>query len=127
MRKGKITPNGVVLEKHENATVVFLTELGHDIELVRPRPAEHIKTPDIKLKGRYWEIKCPKGAGKYTIEHLMQAANKQAENLIIDLRRTKAPARSLAKIEREAKYRKGLKRIIVITKDRQVLDIKGSF
>lgn len=31
--KGKIIPNGVVLEAHELATVVFFTELGHDVEL----------------------------------------------------------------------------------------------
>lgn len=34
MKKGKIIPNGVVLKNHENATVVFLTELGFDVELI---------------------------------------------------------------------------------------------
>lgn len=33
-RKGKIIPNGVVLETHEMATVVLLTEMGIDVELV---------------------------------------------------------------------------------------------
>ena len=31
---GKIIPNGVVLETHEMATVVFLTEKGYNIELI---------------------------------------------------------------------------------------------
>ena len=32
--RGKITPNGVVLKTNENATAVFLTEQGFDIELI---------------------------------------------------------------------------------------------
>ncbi len=34
MKKGKITPNGVSLEKHEYDTVLFFTELGCDVELL---------------------------------------------------------------------------------------------
>jgi hypothetical protein len=34
MKQGKITPNGVVLHTHENATVVFLTGQGFDVELL---------------------------------------------------------------------------------------------
>ncbi len=34
MNKGQIIPNGVVLDTHEMATVVFLTEMGKDIELI---------------------------------------------------------------------------------------------
>lgn len=33
MKIGKIIPNGVSLEKHENDTVVYFTDLGYDIEL----------------------------------------------------------------------------------------------
>jgi len=57
-KKGYIIPNGVTLEKHENKTVVFLAELGYIVELVPPRPQQrYIKTPDIKINKRYWEIK----------------------------------------------------------------------
>ena len=31
MEKGQIIPNGVVLDTHEMATVVFLTELGKNV------------------------------------------------------------------------------------------------
>ncbi|MCL2085885.1 hypothetical protein FWH09_03065 [Candidatus Saccharibacteria bacterium] len=127
MKKGYIIPNGVVLEKHESETVVFLADMGFVVELVPTRPNERVKTPDIKMKGRFWEIKSPKNNGKYTIQHMMQAESKQSGNLIIDLRRSKAPKRSLAKIEYEAKYRKSLKCIVVITKEGEILDIKGSF
>ena len=34
MKKGKIIPNGVILEKHEYRTVLLFTEMGVDIELI---------------------------------------------------------------------------------------------
>jgi hypothetical protein len=36
MKKGKIIPNGVSLERHESETVVFFTELGYEVELIPP-------------------------------------------------------------------------------------------
>ena len=58
---GTITPNGVVLETHEMATVVFLTEMGYDIELIPKSNIKGIHTPDIRMSGREWEMKSPKG------------------------------------------------------------------
>ena len=69
MTKGKITPNGVVLETHENATVVFMTEQGYDVELLPPVQRKGARTPDIHMNGLDWEMKTPKSNGKYTIEH----------------------------------------------------------
>ena len=34
MKKGKIIPNGVILEKHEYKTVLMFTEMGIDVELI---------------------------------------------------------------------------------------------
>ena len=126
-RKGHIIPNGVALEKHENKTVVLLTELGFIVELIPPRPQQpHTKTPDAKINGKYWEIKSPRKNGKYTIQHMMQTASKQSINLIIDLRRTTAPVRSLSLINHESRLRSKLKNVIVITKEGKIVDIKGS-
>jgi hypothetical protein len=58
-RKGKITPNGVVLETHENATVVFLTEQGYDIELIPPSLHAGMRSPDIVMNNLCWEMKRP--------------------------------------------------------------------
>jgi hypothetical protein len=127
MKKGYIIPNGVVLEAHENKTVVFLTELGYAVELIPPRPTEYqSKTPDVKINGKMWEVKCPRNNGKHTIQHMMQTASKQASNLIVDLCRARAPLRSLSLIKSESSRRSRLKNVIVITKNREVLYIKGS-
>ena len=55
MKKGKITPNGVVLHTHENATVVFLTEQGFDAELLPPVQRKGVRTPDIRMLDLEWE------------------------------------------------------------------------
>ena len=127
-KNGYIIPNGVVLETHENKTMVFLTELGYTIELIPPKPAEYrAKTPDAKINGKYWEVKAPKGNGKHTIDHILERAASQSANVIIDLRRAKAPVRSLAKVKFGALKRSKLKNVVVITKDGKLLDVKGTF
>jgi hypothetical protein len=111
MKKGYIVPNGVALETHENKTVVFLTELGFVVELIPPRPNDYrVKTPDAKINGKSWEIKAPRGNGKYTIDHILERAASQSPNVIIDLRRAKAPVRSLAQVRSGAEKRKKLRR-----------------
>lgn len=62
-KQGKITPNGVVLRTHENATAVFLTEQGFDIELIPTSNIQGVHTPDIKMHGVKWEMKAPTGEG----------------------------------------------------------------
>ena len=64
---GKITPNGVSLEKHEYATVVYLTELGYNVELVPKSNREGEHTPDIIIDNVKWEMKSPTGSSKNTI------------------------------------------------------------
>ena len=53
---GKIIPNGVSLEKHENNTVVFFTNLGHNVELIPPSNTPKAKTPDFMMDGQAWEM-----------------------------------------------------------------------
>jgi len=77
-RKGKITPNGVVLKNHENATVVFLTELGYNIELIPTSNIKGVHTPDIRIRGVEWEIKTPIGEGKQLMENTIQKALRQS-------------------------------------------------
>jgi len=123
-KQGKIIPNGVVLEKHEIRTVVFLTELGYDIELLPPDQVKGSKTPDLKMNGAYWEMKAPKGKGKYLIQNTIHKALHQSPNIILDIRRLKIlQAESLPKIEKEFKLSKSAKRMIVIKKGRKLIDL----
>ena len=117
MKKGKIIPNGVVLKTHENATVVFLTEQGYDIELIPKSNVTGVHSPDIIMNRLKWEMKAPKGDGKYLINNTIQKAVKQSRNIIIDLRRAKRhQSKCLREIENEFKRSNSVDRIIVITK-----------
>ncbi len=125
MKRGKIIPNGVSIQKHEYDTVLFLTELGYDVELVPKsnKPGEH--TPDIRLGSTFWEMKAPKGEGKWLIKKTMQRASHQAENIIIDLRRIKLHQnRCLSEIKRHFVLSKRIKRVKIITKVAKIIDLE---
>ncbi len=76
---GKITPNGVSLEKHEYATVLLLTEMGYDVELVPRSNREGEHTPDIIIDNVKWEMKSPTGETRNTIKNIIQSALRQSE------------------------------------------------
>ena len=121
MKQGKITPNGVILKEHENATVVWLTEHGFNVELILPSPFS--KKSNIIFNGLEWEMKSPKGDGKENLEHAFKAAVKQSENIIFDLRRSRIPEnKALTKLKKELRLSKKAKRLIVITKAAKRLD-----
>ncbi|MBO4241778.1 MAG: hypothetical protein J5883_00675 [Clostridiales bacterium] len=121
--KGKIIPNGVVLEAHETATVVYFTELGYDVELIPRSNIQGVHRPDIIMDGLEWEIKSPKGEGKWLIKNTLQKAKDQSENIIMDLRRVKIPQeKCLTAIKREFDHSKRIKRIKVITKKLKLLE-----
>ena len=121
-KKGKITPNGVVLKTHENATAVFLTEQGFDVELIPASNIEGVHTPDIKMDGLKWEMKAPLGEGNQLMENTIQRALRQSQNIIIDLRHTKRhQTKCLRELEKQFLNKKGIKRLKVITKSGKTL------
>ena len=84
MKKGRIIPNGVILEKHEYKTILLFTEMGVDIELIPKSERRGIHTPDVMMGGLKWEIKSPKGDGKYLMQNTIQRAVKQRYNKSIE-------------------------------------------
>jgi hypothetical protein len=127
MKRGKIAPNGVVLEKHEIATVVFLTELGFYIELIPPNRTKGVRTPDFKMRGLEWEMKSPVGKSRLTLEHAFHAGLRQSENLIFDLRRLNPPTdkhiSALKSLFVNSKRAKRLLIIATINKNDTLIDI----
>ena len=125
IKKGKITPNGVVLKTHENATVVFLTEQGYDVELIPKSNIKGVHTPDIIVNKTKWEMKAPKGEGNSLMKNTVQKALKQSRNIIIDLRRTKRhQSKCLRELERQFKKSKSIKTLWAITKTHKIIDFK---
>lgn len=125
MKKGKIIPNGVILEKHEYKTIVLFTEMGIDVELIPKSEKEGVHVPDVIINCLKWEIKSPKGEGKYLIQNTIQRAVKQSRNVIIDLRRTKrSQERCLQELKKEFNNSRSLQRLKIITKSRKILDFE---
>ena len=125
MKFGIITPNGVSLEKHENDTVVYFTNLGYDIELIPPSKSSGSKQPDFRMNGLLWEMKSPVSNGARTIEHAVRSASKQSENIIIDLRRSRLDEeRAISQVRFHAIKRTNIKKLIVITRKNEHIDIK---
>ena len=125
MKKGKIIPNGVVLKTHENATVVLLTDVGFDVELIPKSNVKGVHTPDLIMSDLRWEMKSPKGEGKYLMANTIQRAVKQSQNVIVDLRRTKRyQDKCLSELRKEFEKSNSLKRLKVITKNKKILDFK---
>ena len=122
-RCGKLITNGVTLELHEQKTVNFLLMQGINIELIQKSNRHGTHTPDIKIQGLEWEMKSPKGAGKYLIQNTLHRAAHQSSNIIVDLCRIKIhQSRCLQELEKTFHDLKRLKRLKVITKSRKVLD-----
>lgn len=122
-KKGVIIPNGVVLKPNENATVVFLTEQGYNVELIPASNIKGIHTPDIIMDGLKWEMKAPIGEGKQLMENTIQKALKQSENIIVDLRHTKRhQIKCLRELEKQFRKTKRLKKLKIITKAGIILD-----
>jgi hypothetical protein len=118
--------DGAIPEPHEISTALFLSKLGKEITFLAPKNQPGIKTPDITMDGKKWEIKAPVSAGSRSIEHAFRAAMKQSPNIIFDLRSSKASDQTnLARLKYTFRLVKGKKvgRLLVITKDQQLIDI----
>jgi len=82
-------------------------------------------TPDVSIKDTKWEIKSPVGDSANNIQKNMREACAQSENIVIDLRRSKLhQTRALGYIKMFTDRYKKLKRVLVITKSKQILTIR---
>ncbi len=111
-------------KEHEiSAAIILSKELQTDIRFLRP---EQQKTPDLEFHHLFWELKSPLGASRRTIENNLRTAKKQSQNIIVDLRRCKMRQdEAIARIRYYlSQSQSNIRRLKVITKKRQVIDIK---
>ena len=109
-------------EQAEFETAKFFAALGKDVTFIRPSSIPNQHRPDILMDGIEWEIKCPEGHSKRTIENCIRSAQKQSHFIIIDLRKIRLSEKQcLSDIERNYRTKSGVKRILVITKDLKLI------
>ena len=111
--------------QHEvDAALVLARHFQCTIEFLIPVDDYKRKSADIVMLGVEWEIKCPIGKSKYTIQEQFRRASKQAKNIIIDMRRTKLEYESIEKsVLFEIKKRPYIKRVILIDKFDKVVHV----
>ena len=109
-------------EQAEFETAKYFAALGKDITFIRPSAIPNQHRPDILMDGVEWEIKCPVGDSKRTIENNMRKAIKQSHNIIFDLRHMRqSEKKSIAKLDKEYKINSQLRKLYVIKKDGTLL------
>jgi hypothetical protein len=82
------------------------------------------KTPDFLIDGVKWELKSPTGTGKYNVQHQIKAAAKQSSNVVFDARRSKMHmAKIRNEVERNFKYSKAVKRLVLIDKNKSLVEL----
>jgi predicted phage-related endonuclease len=113
-------------EQHEiDVAFILARHYQCDVEFLIPVDDYLRTSPDILMRGVEWEIKCPKGKSRYTIQEQFKRASRQAKSIIIDSRRTKLKYDGIEKqVIFEAERRKSINRIILINKSGKVVEIK---
>lgn len=110
-------------EEKEIKVAKFFAEKGKNITFIRPSSIPGQRRPDIEMDGLEWEIKCPEGNSKRTIQNNIVSASGQSPYIIIDLRYMKTSEKeTLSQIEKQFEARSRVKRILVITKNLQLIE-----
>lgn len=124
MKTGRvIISNNSLVQDHELKVGHILARSGFDVIFL---PVCAGKSPDIKYRGKIWEIKSPTGCKRRTIENNLRKAITQSENIIIDLRRIKIDENTcLREINRQTKLSgKRIRKLLVINKMEEVILVK---
>nr|DAK36370.1 MAG TPA: CDI toxin-like protein [Caudoviricetes sp.] len=100
--------------EHEVLTALRLAETGTNVLFRIDSRDTSAKNPDAEMNQQVWEFKAPKGQGKNTIDSQMKRAGKQAERLVLDLRRSKLDDEESIRYIRRSMQGRHLTQVIVI-------------
>ena len=104
--------------EHEVLTALRLAETGTNVFFRIDSNDTGAKNPDTEMDEQIWEFKAPRGATTNTISDQFKRAGKQAQRLVLDLRRSGIDdAQGLAQAGRRFAGQSKIVDLIVITKD----------
>lgn len=124
-KPGVIVPDGARVAAHEMRTAQTLVASGRHVVFRRENYGTGVKNPDAEIDGEIWEFKAPKGSSeKNTIADQFKRAGKQAERLVIDLRRCGVPdAIATEQIKRRFYGHKKIKKLIIIDSEGAITEL----
>jgi len=110
---------------HEvNMASVLAQHFQTVVEFIVPVDDYKRKSADIKMLGTEWELKCPMGASKSTIENQFRRASKQSRNIVIDTRRSKLDYQTIEnRVLFELKKHPSINRTILIHDLEKIIEI----
>ena len=123
--KGKvIIPADAHPWPHEVRVAKILALAGHSVEFI---PEGNLHSPDIYLDNVRYEIKSPEKFNTNTLEHKLKDATKHSPTLIIDTSRIRKihDAKVMNFLVSIARRQKQIKRMIMVTKHGQIIDISA--
>ena len=100
--------------EHEVLTALRLSEEGVDVLFRIDSREKGVKNPDVEMNQQVWEFKAPTGEGKNTVDSQMKRAGKQAERLVLDLRRSELDDKKSIGDVRQGMQGRHLTQVIVI-------------
>lgn len=100
--------------EHEVLTALRLAEEGMDVLFRIDSREEGVKNPDVEMNQQVWEFKAPTGEGKNTVDSQMKRAGKQAERLVLDLRRSELDDKKSIGDVRQGMQGRHLTQVIVV-------------
>ncbi len=108
--------------KHELRVAEILARNGHFVEFL---PEGLLPRADILLDGVEYEIKSPEHFTPNTLEHTLKNAIRQSPNIIVDMSRMKkvSSVRLRSFLVRQIRSRRQIKRLLLITRQGEVIDI----
>lgn len=107
--------------EHEVLTALRLAETGTNVFFRIDSNDTGAKNPDAEMDEQIWEFKAPRGATANTISDQFKRAGKQAQRLVLDLRRSGMDdAQGLAQAGRRFAGKSKIVDLIVITKDARI-------
>lgn len=112
--------------EHELRTAEALASAGLTVIFLAPDNENHHKNADVEIDGIVYEMKSPKSNRLSNVQRTLQKALDQSSNVIYDTRRIKDLMDSQVERElrKQAATSKRLKRLLLVTKKRQVITIK---
>ncbi|MDR1184360.1 MAG: hypothetical protein LBK67_06140 [Coriobacteriales bacterium] len=111
---------------HEISAAVILAEYFQaDVEFLKR--IENAKSADVLIKGIIFEIKSPTGKGKRNIQHTLTAALKQSKCIVFDARRSRIHMNKVVgELQRQFKMTPSINRLLLIRKDKIVIELVRS-
>ena len=100
--------------EHEVLTALRLAAEGVDVLFRIDSREKGVKNPDVEMNQQVWEFKAPTGEGKNTVDSQMKRAGKQAERLVLDLRRSELDDKKSIGDVRQGMQGRHLTQVIVI-------------